>query len=288
MTMRQILDTDFVFLQSNTFVSRTARTGGRSVSRICRKNVHKRHVSAGCCAFSERVCQMPRKFRDLTNVRVGRLVAQWPVGRTKTSHNVWLCCCDCGKLLLVLACELTKPRSYTKSCGCKRSEGLAERNRTKSPNLIHGDARRGKQAGEFNIWKLMIYRCEVPRSKDYKHYGGRGIQICERWRNSYSAFLADMGRRPHPSLTLERIDNNGNYEPGNCKWATRKEQHRNTRNNRQVSYMGRTQPLSAWAEEYGLNWYQLGYRLNAGWSVGRALSEPLHMQNSSRFRATRQ
>lgn len=83
----------------------------------------------------------------------------------------------------------------------------------------------------YSSWNTMLYRCTSPKSPNFAYYGGRGITVCERWRNSFKAFLDDMGQRP-PGTTLERIDNNGNYEPGNCKWATRSEQQRNSRNAR--------------------------------------------------------
>lgn len=99
-----------------------------------------------------------------------------------------------------------------------------------------------------HIWRQMRYRCTSPNAQEYKNYGGRGITFCERW-NSFSAFLEDMGE-PEGNLTLERIDNSKGYEPGNCKWATYKEQLNNRRDNNRVTAFGRTQTLTQWAEEY--------------------------------------
>src|SRR5262249_26178407 len=107
-------------------------------------------------------------------------------------------------------------------------------------------------APEYRVWVVMIQRCHSTKNKDYARYGGRGSSVCDRWRNSFSAFIADLGRRPSPLHTLERIDNNRSYEPGNCRWATRAEQSRNVSNNRWLELDGRRQILADWAKEYGL------------------------------------
>lgn len=118
----------------------------------------------------------------------------------------------------------------------------------------------------------MIERCTNPNDQQYERYGGRGIKVCERWRK-FENFLADMGEPP-PGLQIDRIDNEGDYCSSNCRWATRVQQARNKRNNRVIEYRGRAQPLAAWAEETGLNANTIRHRLNLGWSVERALTEP--------------
>jgi hypothetical protein len=105
---------------------------------------------------------------------------------------------------------------------------------------------------EHDAWRGMLARCRNPRHPSYKNYGGRGITACERW-NSFENFLDDMGKRPSPKHSLDRIDNNGNYEPGNCRWATRREQANNTRMNRFVTFDGRTMTLAQWARETGIH-----------------------------------
>jgi hypothetical protein len=118
-------------------------------------------------------------------------------------------------------------------------------------------------------------RCLRPANRNYRNYGARGIEIAERC-NSFAAFLADMGPRPNPKHTLERRNNDGPYSPENCVWATRREQALNTRRTRWLTHNGRTQSMTCWAIEIGLTWSALRYRVNKGWPISRALSEPLN------------
>jgi len=120
----------------------------------------------------------------------------------------------------------------------------------------------------------MKARCYTTSNIGYPHYGGRGIAVCEHWRNSFPNFLEDMGRKPSPNHSLDRIDPNGNYSPNNCQWATRDEQLNNTRRTRLITFHGKTQTVAQWAQQVGLRKSCLLYRLNAGWSVERALMQP--------------
>lgn len=123
----------------------------------------------------------------------------------------------------------------------------------------------------YICWQSAKNRAFNVNGTDYQRYGGRGITMCQEWKDSFLAFLKDMGHVPD-GYTLERIDNDGNYEPGNCKWANRKEQGNNTARNRYVSYNGKTQTLAQWAEEYNIDYTTLFYRLKAGWDVKDALT----------------
>jgi hypothetical protein len=143
----------------------------------------------------------------------------------------------------------------------------------------HGFARGGQDRTEYKIWRDMRQRCQDPKSINYADYGGRGIKVCERWE-SFIAFLEDMGLRPSGDHTLDRKNNDGNYEPGNCRWATRKEQHMNRRNTVYLEFNNQRKPLKQWAEELGLDHYLIRNRLKKGWSVEKALTEPVDTRQS--------
>lgn len=143
----------------------------------------------------------------------------------------------------------------------------------------HGHTAGGRWHPNYSRWKAMKKRCENPRHPSYDNYGGRGIQVCERWQR-YSNFLEDMGLPPFEGAELDRIDNDGNYEPGNCRWATITENARNKRGSRHVTWNGRTQTVFAWAEELNIRPRTLWMRLfSHGWSIERALTEGVRCRN---------
>lgn len=133
---------------------------------------------------------------------------------------------------------------------------------------------RSHRTPERNVWHAMRSRCHTPTDKDYKNYGARGIRVCDRWRNSFAAFLSDMGPRPSPKHSIDREDNDGNYEPGNCRWATNEEQKANTRVVRLLTLGEETMPMRAWARRLGMRASSIKARLDAGWPIERALTQP--------------
>lgn len=160
---------------------------------------------------------MNYNFKDIAGRRFGRLTAQWPAGRKNLTY--WLCLCACGKLRINTLQDLTT--GNTKSCGCLRRELSAAR------FLKHGHARARYHTAEYFCWRNMLNRCLYKKGEKYKTYGARGIRVCKRWMR-FENFLADMGRRPK-GRTLDRRNNDGNYTPKNCHWATPSEQAFNRR-----------------------------------------------------------
>ncbi len=208
------------------------------------------------------------KFRSLLHMRFGRLTVIADGGslrRGKVSSHMWHCRCDCGKEVLVARQGLTS--GQTASCGCLFSEMMAERNRQHS---THGLSK----SKVYHIWRNMHQRCRNPHHTSYSRYGARGIKVCARWA-SFENFLADMGQPPDDSYTLDRINTQGNYEPGNCRWATPRQQANNRNSNRYLEYGGQRRTLSEWAAITGIHPKSLSKRLEYGWTVEAALTTPV-------------
>jgi hypothetical protein len=144
-------------------------------------------------------------------------------------------------------------------------------NRRPSYTSSHGGTVNGVRTPEYQTWNSILTRCHGPNPEP--RYGGRGISVCERWRKSFTAFLEDMGTRP-PKHPIDRIDNDGNYEPGNCRWVTHKEQMQNTSTTARIEFRGVVKSYAAWAEETGIPWACISQRLKRGWTVEQALTEP--------------
>ena len=193
---------------------------------------------------------------DISGQKFNRLTAIEPVGRSGTSV-LWRCVCDCG--------EQTEVRAYAlrsgeiKSCGCARADRVITHGKTNTP--------------EYKAWAGMIARCCNEKNKRYPLYGGRGINVCDRWRASFSDFLADMGQRPSPKHSLDRINNDGDYEPGNCRWADQKTQCRNRRNNVRHTAHGLTMTLPEWAEHLGIPVGTLRVRMKRGFPPEKVFSD---------------
>lgn len=161
---------------------------------------------------------MARTAIDITNTRFSRLTALEPL-RSGKNGIIWRCRCDCGNEIEVKTSLLRN--GNTKSCGCARKDSLRKLMTT------HGATHNRTKTPTYESWRAMRARCELPKNSNWKYYGGRGIRVCDEWRD-FAAFLADMGERP-PGHTIERKDVNGNYEPGNCVWLPKENQSKNRR-----------------------------------------------------------
>lgn len=196
--------------------------------------------------------------QNLAGRKFGRWTAIEPVHVGNRRDLQWSCVCECGATRYIASSSLL--RGHTKSCGCGKPDAIGLKHTT------HGM----RKTGTYTTWRSIIDRCTQSNHTKWSDYGGRGITVCDRWRR-FENFLEDMGTKPE-SRTIDRIDNDGNYEPGNCRWATRTEQARNTRANRLLTYGGETLTLAEWAERIGVGYATLRSRLDKyGWTIERAI-----------------
>jgi hypothetical protein len=240
----------------------------KSTCQTC-DTVFEYETSAGrtrkyCCPACYYVARKGFGRKDLTGQRFGLLTVIQYAGASSTRTSLWVARCECGNEKTVRRASLID--GLTKSCGCLHAP--------------HGETRNHATSPEWNSWSAMRARCENQSDPAWKDYGGRGVRVCERWQ-TFEVFLADMGRRPTSSHSIDRFpDKNGNYEPSNCRWATKKEQARNTRQNRILEYNGEALCMAEWAERLGVRPQRIHARLKRGWSVARALTEPVTIQRT--------
>lgn len=240
--------------------------------------------SCGCKRFEQRT--------DLT----GQQIEKWKVlsfaGKDKNGNTLWLCQCSCGSPpKKVHTDNLVSKKS--KSCGCFRSEA------NKIAHTTHGHTKGKKPTTEYRAWCKAIGRCFDKNDKGYDDYGGRGITMCKRWRENFEAFIADVGPKPAGKYSIDRRQNMGNYSCGSCehclsngwdmnvRWATDLEQARNKRNNRLISFNGKTMCLAELARlpECVVSQHAISKRLAKGWSVERAITTPSQIA-ATQFRKT--
>jgi hypothetical protein len=203
------------------------------------------------------------KTIDMTGTRVGRLEVIERVG-TRNRQALWMCRCDCGNETQIVGNSLRR-KSATQSCGCFHREVTGE------VHTIHGH--HGTRT--YTIWKGIKARCFNANDHNYFRYGARGISMCEQWRSSFEAFLSDMGECPSQKHSIDRIDNAGDYEPGNCRWATRRVQANNARSNVRITFRGETKTLKEWSRSLGFDYKKVHQRLHTlNWDVDRAFLTP--------------
>jgi hypothetical protein len=203
-----------------------------------------------------------KPIQDLTGQTFSRLTVIGFAGfRGRLPH--WLCKCDCGATVVVYRGHLKD--GHTRSCGCV--------------HVRHGAARKRRVWSEYDIWVNMKQRCENPRHNAWSYYGGRGIRVCEEWSQSFVAFMTAVGPRPSSKHSMDRIDVNRGYEPGNVRWATRNQQQRNRRDSKVIVHDGRILGAWDWAEVTGIPARRILGRLANGWGVADALTVPVGARN---------
>lgn len=223
-----------------------------------------------------------REVKDRVGETVGRLTiidrGEDKFSKHGTRRVYWVCQCECGNIKTIRADQLDG--KHTMSCGCLQREKSAEYNSTRERKVIYGDSRERIH----NIWYLIKYRCEDETSPTYRHYGGRGIKMCQEWSDGidgywkFKTWSLDNGYADN--LTIDRIDNDGCYSPENCRWVDHSVQGNNKRNNIILEYDGREQTLSQWARELGVPMKSLHRRIRGlGWDVERAFTQPYRNQN---------
>jgi hypothetical protein len=203
---------------------------------------------------------------NLKGQKIARLTVLERVPNDRFNRACWLCRCDCGRELVVATNALRT--GNTRSCGCLMRDRAAQICTWR--NTSHGES----GSPEHVAWLAMKERVRNPNHRQFHNYGGRGIKVCDRWLNSYENFLADVGRKPTRKHTLDRIDVDGDYEPGNVRWATLAEQQSNKTTNVFVSAFGERLTVSQWARKTGVGRHNISNRLKAGWTPEQAVMTP--------------
>lgn len=202
--------------------------------------------------------------RNLTGEQHGRITVIKHFDRTKKGKNRWLCECACGVQFIK---NTQRILNGAKSCGCYKSDKLREYLTTVAADYPK----------EHAVWKTMRQRCNNKNATDYDYYGGRGIKVCKEWdfpKGGFTNFIRDMGPRPTNYHTIDRKDNNGNYCPDNCKWATRKEQNINTRQVKWITHNGKTRCIADWLSIIDISKCTFYSRVRKGWSMEKAMFTP--------------
>lgn len=235
------------------------------VVNVC--SSHLRGGTSESCGCKREEYYRSKKI-DLVGEKFFRLTVLRRVESDKNGNSRWECLCKCGLKSIVYGSSLKN--FITKSCGCYAKDPSSK------ANLTHGMTK----TRTWRVWSGMKTRCDNKNNDNYKYYGGRGITYCERWE-SFGNFYKDMGERPY-GMTLDRINVNGNYEPGNVKWSSPKEQANNRRRNHFISYKGETKTLTEWSRKLGISTRGLTMRINK-WGIEEAFTRPKPIQIRERI-----
>lgn len=213
-----------------------------------------------------------KRFENLVGKKFNRLLVIEPTEKRNSNRNmIWKCQCDCGNITYVATSSLKS--NHTKSCGCyKKEKSIMSGIRLSEINRTHGF---GYENPLYRKWAKIKDRCYQKSNISYKNYGDRGIIMCDEWKNDFMSFYNwAMANGYKENLTIDRIDVNGNYEPNNCRWATKKEQANNRRNNVIIEYNEERHTIQEWCEKLNVKYSILYNRLRRGWSVEKAFTIP--------------
>lgn len=216
------------------------------------------------------------KYRDLTGQRFGRLTVISRAANTKRGNAGWLCKCDCGNEATTTGPHLIS--GHTKSCGCYRVDRSKETNR--KHGLFVGSTH--KRPRIYGIWARMKQRCLDPNVSEYGRYGGRGIKVCNEWMEFIPFRDWALANGYSDDLSIERIDNDGNYEPSNCKWIPQREQIKNSTSNKFITYNGQTKNIKEWATSLGIPYPALLHRIRKRWAIERAFTQAVRADRRRR------
>lgn len=213
---------------------------------------------------------LSKAFIDLADQRFGKLVVLNRVKNAHGGHAYFSCRCDCGKVKIVRSNSLRGGKIV--SCGCNRGK-----------HSTHGMT----HTRIYMTWSQMLYRCNNENSTSYRHYGGRGIKVCEAWHKFENFYAWATKNGYSENLEIERKNNNKGYSPNNCKWATRKEQMNNTRSNRMLEFQGKCHNIKQWGSITGISPNTIWYRLDFGWSIEDTLTTPTQKRKGAYFGKTK-
>lgn len=206
---------------------------------------------------------MGSKLVDISGQRFGMLVAVKRIAIKPRRGSLWECKCDCGNTKAIFQCQLRQGK--TKSCGCFFKKNVGKWNTTHGCSMTKA----------FRSWMGMIRRCHSEHDAAFARYGGRGIKVCEEWRNSFDAFLRDMGHPPTAKHSIGRIDNDGHYQKDNCEWQTAAQQNANRSNSVFITIDGKTKCVSEWCRHFGVNVPAAFARIKYGWDPVRVFTTPI-------------
>lgn len=250
---------------------------GNVISECPGRVLYGHKKSCGKCRKRNTSYELEQKITNSIGMKFGKLTIIGVSHKNGSGKNYAKCKCECGNIIDVLPNSLFNNQS--KSCGCSKSNNsiLANNKSTSSGNYKDGRTKHLL----YGTWHQMINRCENPKSKHYDRYGGRGIKVCDEWHDfwSFVKWSDSIGGRPN-GYTLDRIDNDGNYCPENCRWADWKTQTSNKSSNRYITYNGKTQTIQQWSINIGLNEQTLTNRINRGWSIEKALTTKPNIGNN--------